>query len=73
MDQPADKTWPNKVTVEGYMCRIDWDCELGSAADGNKVFPSIDCLKKHHPMASECGIVKVRVDLLDVIEEGDVL
>lgn len=28
-------------SVVGYMCAVDWECELGSAPDGNKIFPSI--------------------------------
>lgn len=48
-------------TVVGYMCMIDWEHELGNAHDGNKVYPSIEALKEHHPMWAECGIVEVEV------------
>ena len=58
--------------VDGYMCAIDWTCELGAAADGNKVYPSVEALRKEHNMVSECGIVKVRVQFLEVVEVGDV-
>jgi hypothetical protein len=57
-------------TVDGYMCKTDWECELGNAYDGNKVFPSIKALKEHYRCVDECGIVKVQVRLLRVVKKG---
>lgn len=56
--------------VIGYMCLIDWECELGSAADGNRIFPSIKCLKAAHPCADDCGIVEVEVRVRDLVQKG---
>lgn len=47
--------------ITGYMCLIDYEHELGNASDGNKVYPSIEALKRDHPMWKECGIVEVQV------------
>ena len=32
----------------GYMCKIDWDWELGEALGGNDIYPSLDDLKENH-------------------------
>lgn len=56
-------------TVEGYMCMIDFDCELDSAAGGTKVYASIDDLKEDHDCWKSCGIVEVEVKYVKTIEE----
>jgi hypothetical protein len=63
---------PSEIDDEviGYMCRIDWEFEIGNASDGNKIYPCIDSLKKGHPCASECGIVEVVVRFSKMIELG---
>jgi hypothetical protein len=71
--KPMARAKDGDMFVDGYMCAIDWNCELGAAADGNKVYPSVEALRKEHNMADECGIVKVRVSFLEVIEEGTTL
>ena len=50
--------------VIGYMCAIDYDYELGRAAGGNTIYPSVEDLKKNHSMWEECGIVEVKVILV---------
>ena len=45
----------------GYMCKTDFEYELGCAAGGNRIFPSITDLKKHKSCWETCGIVKVSV------------
>ena len=57
-------------TITGYMCKIDFDFELGAAADGNKVYPSVNALSKGHDCADDCGIVEVEVKLVRVVSEG---
>lgn len=56
-------------TVEGYMCTIDFDCELGAAAGGTKVYASIDDLKDSHDCWKSCGIVEVEVKYVKTIED----
>ena len=57
--------------VHGYMCRIDWEYELGAASDGDRVYPSLKALQHHRKCVSECGIVEVAVRLVRVVEEGE--
>ncbi len=57
--------------VIGYMDKVDWDHELGRAIDGNKVYPSIEALKKHETCTDTCGIVEVEVRLKRIIAESD--
>ena len=57
----------------GFMCRIDFECELGRASGGNRVFPSVEDLFKDHDCAHACGIVEVEVRLVRVVEEGKIL
>lgn len=54
-----------------YMDKVDFDFELGEAEGGNTVFSSEEDLLKHQPCAKECGIVKVSVELLEVVNEGN--
>lgn len=53
------------------MCKTDWDDEIGSADDGNKVYPSIKALKRERKCTDECGIVKVRVEFVEIVQESD--
>jgi hypothetical protein len=57
-------------SVTGYMCRIDWECELGQARDGNKVYPSVDGLREYHTCADTCGIVEVAVFFRKLVLAG---
>jgi hypothetical protein len=58
-----------RTKVRGFMCAIDWQHEIGNAADGNKVYPSVAALKKEHTMWEECGIVEVEVSVISTIAE----
>lgn len=51
-----------------YMDMVDWQHELGYASDGNKVFPSVNDAKKYSPCWKQCGIVKVEIRLIEVVE-----
>lgn len=54
--------------IEGYMCKTDFDFELGIASDGIEVYSSIEDLKEWRPCVEGCGIVKVEVRLVEVIQ-----
>jgi len=57
--------------VSVFMDKGDWDDEIGVAADGNTVFPTIQALKEHSgPGLIEHGIVEVEMRLLRVVEPG---
>lgn len=59
-------------SVIGYMCAIDWSCELGAAMGGNTVYPSVDDLKRNHECWEDCGIVEVKVFYnKTIVEETD--
>jgi hypothetical protein len=64
------KNMNEERTVTGYMCKVDWDFEIGNASDGNKVFPSVANLKEHLKCTDECGIVEVEVRLKRVMQDG---
>lgn len=57
-------------SVTGYMCKVDFDYELGCASGGNIVYPSEKNLREHRKCVNECGIVEVRVQFVRVIQEG---
>jgi len=56
-------------SVIGYMCKTDYEVELGGRSGGNVVYPSISDLKEHRKCVEECGIVKVAVSLVEVVQE----
>ena len=50
----------------GYMCKVDYDHELGEAMGGSVVYPSIKDLQRKEKAHDHCGIVKVAVICLKV-------
>lgn len=54
----------------GYMCLTDFEYEVGGASGGNRVFPSIDDLKRCKPCVESCGIAEVRITGVSVIQEA---
>jgi hypothetical protein len=57
--------------VTGYMCKTDWECEMGMASGGNAIYPSIEDLKEHRSCIGQCGIVEVKTFFSKVIQEED--
>jgi len=57
--------------VTGYMCKVDWDYEIGGASGGNRIYPSINDLRKCRKCVDSCGIVEVEVRLKRVVQESD--
>ena len=60
----------SEVSKIGYMCQTDWDWEFGEARGGTAVYCSEADLKRERKCVSSCGIVKVKVELVEVVEEG---
>lgn len=58
-------------SVTGFMCATDWECELGAASGGNRIFPSLEDAKENLKCASVCGIVEVRVTFVSQPMRGD--
>ena len=54
----------------GYMCKVDFDWEIGGAIGGNTVYPSVEDLKDNRTCWEECGIVKVKIELEEVVLES---
>lgn len=52
-----------------YMDGVDFQHELGEAAGGTRLYRSIEDLKKHSDCWVECGIVKVKVILVEWVED----
>lgn len=55
--------------VIGYMCLVDYECELGCADDGNKIFPSIEDCREYRGCTDACGIVEVEVRARKIVQE----
>ena len=55
--------------VTAYMCLIDFECELGLASGGNRVYPSIEDIREHSKCVGGCGIVEVEVRATRVVQE----
>lgn len=53
----------------GYMCMIEFEDEMGMASGGVRVYPSLEDLKENHDCWQSCGIVKVKVSLVETIHE----
>ena len=51
----------------GYMCKIDFDCELGAASGGNHVYPSIGDLRDNRGCIALDNIVEVDVREVKVV------
>ena len=62
--KPMNREDPDDDFIIGYMCAVDFECELGAALGGNTVYPSIEDLKKNHECWEECGIVEVKVQFI---------
>ena len=53
-----------------YMCKTDFEYELGCAAGGNSVYSSLEDLKECRPCVECCGIVAVKIEYVCTVEEG---
>lgn len=65
---PDTEEIPRRIV--GYMDLVDFDYELGNAAGGNSVYPSIYDCERCRPCTSECGIAEVAVVFQKVAKEG---
>lgn len=56
--------------VIGYMCRIDFECELGVALGGNTIYPDIEDCREKRKCTDICGIVEVEVRCRRIVHAG---
>jgi len=54
-----------------YMCKVDYDHELGEASGGVELYSSEQDLRNSRKCVDQCGIVKVKVELVEVVQEED--
>ena len=54
--------------VIGYMCLTDFECEIGAAKGGNSIYPSVHDCKRSRRCVDFCGIVKVKVEALEIVQ-----
>jgi hypothetical protein len=59
---------PSRVSKVGYMCMIDFDHDL--EGDMARVYKSVDRLKSSQNCADDCGIVKVSVEVIEMVHGG---
>lgn len=45
--------------TEGWMCKVDFDYELGASLGGNKIYSSEKDCRRHRPYVEECGVTHV--------------
>jgi hypothetical protein len=55
----------------GYMCATDFHHELGEAAGGTKIFPTMAELETHYSCVKQCGAVRVKVEVIEKVLPGD--
>lgn len=55
----------------GFMCKVDFDHELGEALGGNRVFPDEADCEKDRGCIDTCGMVEVEVRLKRVVREDN--
>jgi hypothetical protein len=55
--------------VTGYMCLVDFECEIGLASGGNIVYPSIEECREGRKCVGGCGIVEVEIRATRVVQE----
>lgn len=57
---------------EGYMCLTDYEWHLEGDELGAIVYPSVNALQKARGcVAKECGIVKVKISIVEVVKDED--
>jgi hypothetical protein len=59
------------LQTEFFMCKTDFFHELQDCASGAKVYSDIEDLRRGEPCVSECGIVKIKIELLEVVQPTD--
>ncbi|AAW59789.1 hypothetical protein GOX2725 (plasmid) [Gluconobacter oxydans 621H] len=63
------KHMPGMTT--GYMCKTDYDHELGEATGGVRVYASLADLKAAQPCVETCGIVQVGIRFLKLVQNAN--
>ncbi len=65
----SEKSWETDEVY--YMCKTDFEFELGYAAGGNCVYSSVEDLKECRPCVESCGIVAVKIEYAYTVEGSE--
>jgi len=57
--------------TEAYMCGVDYQHHLDCDRWGTKVYPSIKDLELARKCTKQCGVVKVKVTLVEWVKDQD--
>jgi hypothetical protein len=52
-------------SVEVFIDGTDWRYEIGEAAGGNTIYPTLEDARENLPCNKSCGIAKVKVEFLE--------
>ena len=71
MSDKPKPMWPDEKdgSIIGYMCMVDFECELGMADHGVPVYSSQAACERVRKCIPQCGMVEVRVTGLRVVQE----
>lgn len=58
----------SKKKIKAYICTTTADWELGET--DVKVYPSVECLKRHNKCHTECGITELTITVGKEITQG---
>lgn len=50
-----------------FMCMVDYEVELGSAAGGASVYSSLEDLVENRPCVFDCGVMEVEITKVRVV------
>lgn len=65
-----DRDDPSSPVI-GYMCLVDFQCELGAALGGNTVYPDAEDCRERRGCTDECGIIEVEIRCRRVVQPGN--
>jgi hypothetical protein len=52
----------------GYMCKTEYDWEVGEALGASRIYCSVDDLKNNRKCVENCGIVKVKIEMVEIVQ-----
>jgi len=51
----------------GYMCKTEFDWEIGETTGIYGIYPSIEELKEKRKCVESCGIIKVTISFVEIV------
>ena len=53
-----------------YIDQVDWMHEVGHAADGNMIYPSLESIQTYCSCAEHCGVIKAEISFIETVLPG---